>query len=50
MIHTRNFAESAKEVIDKGAFLGMDKVKSFLLKGVVFYLGENYKAFGSDKQ
>lgn len=47
MTHARIFAETTKELIDKGAFLGVTKVKSFILKGVVLLIGVNYQAFDS---
>lgn len=45
MIHAKHFAETTKQIITKGAFLGINKVKSFILKGVVQFIGVNYQAF-----
>jgi hypothetical protein len=47
MAHARVFAERTKGIIDKGAFLGINQVKSFILKGVVLLIGVNYQAFES---
>src|SRR5258706_1796138 len=50
MIHARRFAESTKQIIDKGALLGVDRIKSFILKGTVYMIGVNYKAFDNREQ
>jgi len=50
MVQARNFAETTKNIIDKGALLGISKVKSILLKGAVFFIGVNYKAFDNREE
>ena len=47
MIHGRKFVESTKDIIDKGAFVGVDSVKSWILKGVLHDYEVNYRSFES---
>ena len=47
MIHAKRFVETTKHTIDKGAFLGVDRVKSMILKGILLVYGVNYKTFES---
>jgi hypothetical protein len=50
MKHAKRFIEATKQRIDAGAFLGVDSVKSMILKGVLFMYGVNYKAFENKEQ
>ena len=50
MKHGRKFAELTKHIKNKGAFLGVSQVKSFILKGVVIFFGVNYRAFDSKEK
>lgn len=50
MKHAKRFVEATKQTIDAGAFLGVDSVKSMILKGVLFMYGVNYKAFENKEQ
>lgn len=45
MIHAKRFVESTKNVIDKGALVGIDPIKSWILKGILIMYNVNYKAF-----
>lgn len=45
MIYGQKFVASTKGVIEKGAFLGVDPIKAWILKGVVIMHGVNYQAF-----
>ena len=47
MTHGKKFAELTKTIIDKGALIGVNQVKSYILKGVVFFYGVNYKSFNT---
>ena len=44
MLHGRRFVSATKNIVDRGAFLGVTRIKSFILKGVVFSFKVNYKA------
>jgi hypothetical protein len=35
MIHVRQFVESTRNIIDKGALLGIDPIKAWILKGIL---------------
>ena len=50
MKHGRKFVDLTKEIVNKGAFLGIDEIKSYILKGVCLEFGVNYKAFGSKEK
>ncbi len=50
MSNTKRLIELHKGIIEKGAFLGIDKVKSWILKGVVLVYGCNLKAFDTKEQ
>lgn len=45
MIHAKKFIESTKNIIDKGALVGIDQIKSWILKGLVYDYNVNYKSF-----
>jgi hypothetical protein len=45
MVHAKRFVESTKNVIDKGALLGIDSIKSWILKGLLTMYNVNYKTF-----
>jgi hypothetical protein len=45
MVYAKKYIESIKDIIDKGALVGVDPIKAAILKGVVFVYGVNYKAF-----
>ena len=46
----RKFVELTKQIVSKGAFLGVDIIKSFILKGVCLQYRVNYKAFDSKEK
>jgi hypothetical protein len=50
MIHARNFIETTKTIIDKGALLGINKVKSFILQEVLLTFQVNYRSFESKQE
>src|SRR6187431_1116491 len=50
MVHARKFVEATKGIIDKGALLGVDRIKSFILKGVILMYGVNFKPFENKDQ
>ena len=50
MKHGRKFVELTMQNVSKGAFLGVDEIKSFILKGIVLQYGVNYQAFGSKEK
>lgn len=50
MVHGKKFAELTRHIVDRGALIGVDRVKSLILKGVVFLYGVNYKAFETREQ
>jgi len=50
MIHGRRFAELTKTIVGKGALIGLTQVKSYILKGVVFVYGVNYRSFESKNE
>ncbi len=50
MSNTKRLIELYKGIIEKGAFLGIDKVKSWILKGVVLVHCYNLKAFDTKEQ
>ena len=43
----RIFIESTKVIIDKGALLGIDKIKAGILKGILSIYYVNYKSFNT---
>ena len=49
MTHVRPLVEAAKPLATKGAFLGIDPVKSAILKGIVLFSGVNYQAFDTEE-
>jgi len=46
----REFVELTKHIINKAAFLGIDDIKSFILKGICLQYGVNYRAFDSKEK
>ncbi len=47
MTHGKRFADLTKTIVDKGALIGINQVKSYILKGVVYFYGVNYKSFNT---
>lgn len=47
MTRGKNFADLTKQIVNKGALIGINQVKSYILKGVVYFYGVNYKAFNT---
>jgi hypothetical protein len=45
LCHGKRFIELTKGVIDKGAFIGVDQIKSWILKGILLEYNVNYKSF-----
>src|SRR5688572_12911219 len=45
MIHAKKFIESTKSIIDKGALVGIDPIKAWILRGIVYDYNVNYKSF-----
>jgi hypothetical protein len=50
MKHGRKFVELTKGIVNNAAFLGIDTIKSFILKGVCLEYGVNYRAFDSKEK
>jgi hypothetical protein len=50
MLHARNFVNSTKEIISRGAFLGSDTIKASILKGVASMYGVDYRSFESKEE
>ncbi|HEY5918842.1 MAG TPA: hypothetical protein VIU13_15605 [Chryseolinea sp.] len=46
----REFVELTKEIVHKAAFLGIDKIKSYILKAICSQYRVNYKAFDSKEK
>lgn len=47
MVHGRRFVETTKDIVDRGAFLGIDPVKAWILRGILSDYPVNYKSFES---
>lgn len=45
MTYAKNFVVATQDIVDKGAFLGVNQVKSFILKAVLLTYGVNYQSF-----
>jgi len=50
MKHARRFVEATKPTNDKGALLGIDSIKSMILKGVLILYRVNYEPFENKEQ
>jgi len=50
MNHARKFVELTKSIVDKGALLGVDPIKAWILKGILYAYPVNYKAFKSSDE
>eukprot|EP01136_Pigoraptor_vietnamica_P025530 Opistho-1_new@79625 len=50
VLHGKHFVETTKSIIDKGAFLGVDKVKSFILQAILLTHNVNFKSFGTKQE
>jgi len=48
--HGHHFVASTKSIIAKGAFLGIDPVKAWILKGILMTYGVNYRAFNTKEE
>ncbi len=44
----KDFTESTKHLVKKGAFLGITGPKVFLLKGITFFIDVDFKTFDSE--
>ncbi|WHZ07395.1 MAG: hypothetical protein OJF59_001148 [Cytophagales bacterium] len=47
MLHAKEFVKATRPLINKGALLGIDIVKAWILKGILLTYGVNYKSFPS---
>jgi hypothetical protein len=47
MVHARLFVEGTKKIIDRGALIGIDPIKAWILKGIVYFYKVNFRAFES---
>jgi hypothetical protein len=47
MVHGRQFVQATKKIIDRGAFIGVDPIKAWILKGIVYFYKVNFQAFES---
>ena len=45
MEHVRTQVIATRDIMIKGALLGIDPVKEMILKGLVFFYGANYRSF-----
>lgn len=45
MIHAKRFVEATKNIIDKGALIGIDPIKAWILKGLLSDYKVNYQSF-----
>ena len=50
MSHAKHFVTQTKNIIDRGALLGINKVKSFILQGVLLTFQVNYKSFKTKEE
>jgi hypothetical protein len=50
MKHARRFVEATQLTVNKGALLGVDAVKSMILKGVLILYRVNYQPFDNKAQ
>lgn len=50
MKSAQDFTAQTKPYVKKGAFLGIHGPKVFLLKGIIFFLDVNFKAFDSEDE
>lgn len=50
MKHAREFVTVTKSIVDTGALLGVDFLKSFLLKSILLLHRVNYRSFGSREE
>jgi hypothetical protein len=45
MVHARQFVEATIKIVEKGALLGIDPIKSGILKGLIYTYDVNFQAF-----
>jgi len=50
MVHARQYIEATKNIIDRGALLGINKIKSFILKGILLTFNVNYRSFETKEE
>ena len=48
MVAAKDFTESTRHLVAKGAFLGIIGPKVFLLKGITYFLNVDFKTFGDE--
>ena len=48
--HARQFVELTKQIVNKAALLGVDEIKSFILKGICLQYGVDYQAFDTKEK
>jgi len=46
----KDFTQSTKHLITKGAFLGVTGPKVYLLKGIIFFFNVNFKTFTTKEE
>jgi hypothetical protein len=46
----KDFTESTRHLVKKGAFLGITGPKVFLLKGITFFIDVDFKTFDSEEE
>ena len=46
----KDFTESTRHLVKKGAFLGIIGPKVFLLKGITFFIDVDFKTFDSEHE
>ena len=46
----KDFTESTKHLVKKGAFLGITGPKVFLLKGITFFIDVDFKTFDNEEE
>ena len=46
----KDFSNSTRHLVKKGAFLGITGPKVFLLKGITFFINVNFKAFENEEE
>ena len=46
----KDFTESTKHLVKKGAFLGISGPKVFLLKGITFFIDVNFETFDKEEE
>ena len=46
----KDFTESTRHLVKKGAFLGITGPKVFLLKGITFFIDVDFKTFENEEE